>query len=107
MPCRRRCRPSTSAKPDKKAATSSAVDDQPKLTRKAHSANSAGTPMALSTWLGPTLPDEQAEPEEIEIPIKSRPIIAALALRPGTAKLETLPSRGASCPNIVTPGAIP
>ena len=54
----------------------------------AHSLSSAGTPMALSTWLGPTLPDEQADPDETEIPLRSSPIIATEFLSPGTAKFE-------------------
>ena len=51
-----------------KASISAIVEFQPTLKRMAHSLSSAGTPMALSTWLGPTFPDEQADPDDTETP---------------------------------------
>lgn len=73
---------------------------------KPHSASSAGTCIAASTWLAPTLPDEQAEPEETARPRRSSPIIATAFFNPGTAKLLVLPIRSAFSANTTRSGAI-
>ncbi len=49
--------------------------------------------MAARTWLGATLPEEQAEPEEIAIPARSRAISRVSAGTPGTAKQSVCGSR--------------
>src|SRR5262249_37505137 len=72
------------------AVTSSMVEDQPKLARKAQAARPCSTPMAVSTWLNATLPEEQVEPELILTPSRSSPISAVSAVRPGMAKQEVL-----------------
>src|SRR5689334_3911107 len=88
-----------------KASISALVVLQPTLTRMAHSLSSAGTPIALSTWLGPTLPDEQADPDDTETPFKSRPIIATEFLSPGIAKSSVLPIRSDFSPKTTAFGA--
>ena len=47
------------------------VEDQPKLARRAQAASFSSTPIAASTWLTETLPDEQVEPELIITPSRS------------------------------------
>src|SRR5690606_20903224 len=90
---------------ERNAVASSSVEFQPKLTRRAHSASSGATPMANRTWLTLTLPDEQAEPDETDTPCRSSAIMAVALLRPGMAKLTTLPTRSASAPKMTTSGA--
>src|SRR5260370_26988971 len=74
------------------ASTSSSVESQPKLTRRAHRAKSSDTPIAASTCDGRTLPDEQAAPELTITPSRSRAITAVSAATPGMAKFEVFPS---------------
>src|SRR5690606_8161024 len=54
----------------------------PKLMRIAVFAVSGGTPIAASTWLGATLPDEQADPEDTETPSRSSAITSVSAGTP-------------------------
>src|SRR5690606_12599560 len=98
LPCQaalpsRLWRDSRVPKPARNASASAMVEFQPKLTRRAQLARSLGTPMAARTWLAPTLPDEHAEPDETDRPIRSSAIIAVALPRSGTAKLVTLPIR--------------
>src|SRR6185437_6243422 len=58
-PCVRRC---NAVQASMKWAISASVVDQPRLTRIVTSAIAGPMPMAASTWLEPTLPDEQAAP---------------------------------------------
>src|SRR5690606_2539241 len=64
----RRVRAYSRAQTSTKWSTSAAVLAQPKLIRIALAASAGGTPMAASTWDGPTLPEEQAEPVLIAMP---------------------------------------
>jgi hypothetical protein len=75
---------------------SSSVVEGPIETRKAPS--SAANPMALRTWLGPTRPDEQADPAESATPARSKAICAVSALTPGIAKKVVFASLGADRP---------
>ena len=86
------------------AFTSSMVEDQPKLARKAQRASASSTPIASSTWLIDTLPDEQVEPELIATPSRSSAISAVSAVRPGMAKPLVLHSRVAPAPKITVCG---
>ena len=83
------------------------LDAQPRLTRIAPAASAGATPIAASTWLGPTLPDEQAEPDDTATPSRSSRISSVAAARPGTAKASVLGSRGAAAPNTTASGAAP
>ena len=56
--------------------------------------------MAASTCEGLTLPDEQAEPEDTAIPLRSKAIMAVSAFSPGTANKVVLGSRSACAPKI-------
>ena len=60
--------------------------------------------MAASTCEAVTLPEEQAEPDETAMPLRSKAIMAVSALTPGTANSVVLGSRGASAPKITTSG---
>ena len=79
------------------AFNSSAVVDQPKLTRMRIAPAPARRPSRVSTWLRRTLPDEQAAPALTATPSRSSAITAVSALMPGTATQMVLASRGASC----------
>src|ERR1035437_1122122 len=74
---------------------SRSVVAQPRLTRTAPRASPGSTPIAASTCEACTLPDEQAEPEETAIPLRSKAIIAVSAFMPGTVNSVVLGSRGA------------
>lgn len=54
-----------------KRSNSSAVVARPNDTRSAHAASASGTPIARSTPLGLTFPDEQADPAETAKPARS------------------------------------
>ena len=62
-------------------------------------------PIAFRTWLGPTLPDEQAEPADSATPARSKAICAVSALMPGMAKKTVLARRSALRPKISASGA--
>src|SRR5690349_20648544 len=83
-----------------KDSTSASVESRPKLTRTAPWARAGATPMAASTWEAATLPDEQAAPDDIAKPARSRPITVVSALVPGRAKRVVLGSRSAAAPKI-------
>ena len=55
----------------------------PKLTRTTSRAAAGSQPIAARTWLGLTLPDEQALPAETAIPARSKAISCAAAGTPG------------------------
>src|ERR1039458_5946277 len=57
-----------------KFSISRSLVDQPRLTRTAPCASEDFTPMAASTCEACTLPDEQAEPEDTAIPLRSKAI---------------------------------
>ena len=59
---------------------------QPRLTLSAALARPAGTPIASRTCEGPTLPDEQAEPDETAMPWRSSAMTAVSASKPSSAK---------------------
>jgi hypothetical protein len=65
-------------------STSSAVVAAPIETRSAPP--SSPWPIAFSTWLGPTLPDEQAEPADKATPARSKAICTVSALAPGDSE---------------------
>src|SRR6185312_4470807 len=71
------------------SSISSGVVAAPTDTRNAPASS---RPMAFSTWLGPTLPDEQAEPAESATPARSKAICAVSAFMPGIAKNVVLAS---------------
>src|SRR5204863_6041336 len=87
------------------AMTSSMLEDQPKLARRAQAASLSSTPMAVSTWLTATLPDEQVEPELIITPSRSSPISAVSAVRCAMAKADVLHSRADPLPKKMVSGA--
>src|SRR5690606_41757026 len=58
----------------------------------------------LRTRLAPTLPDEQADPAEIETPARSNAMSAVSALTPGMAKKTVLGRRASPSPKIIAPG---
>src|SRR5690606_24577828 len=62
--------------------------------------------MAANTWLGPTLPDEHAEPADKAIPARSNAICTVSAFCSCKEKKVVLGIRGALCPYIVASGAI-
>ena len=72
---------------------SASVVDQPRLIRIVPAAISGGTPIAASTWLGPTLPEEQAAPALIMTPSRSSAITWVSADAPGIASAVVLGSR--------------
>src|SRR5215813_6640637 len=55
----------------RKWATSASVEFQPRLTRIVEQTRSGRTSIALSTWLGPTFPEEQAAPALTMTPSRS------------------------------------
>ena len=61
---------------------SPAVVLQPRLTRMVDSASAGSTPMAASTWLVATLPEEQAAPAETATPARSRAMTCVAAAMP-------------------------
>src|SRR6185437_14266837 len=87
------------------ASTSASPDAQPRLIRIAPAASAGATPIAANTFDGPTLPDEQAEPEEAAIPSRSSRISSVAAASPGMAKASVLGSRAAAAPNTTASGA--
>src|ERR1700681_4189322 len=66
-------------------STSASVVLQPRLTRTAPRVSSAATPLAARPLDACTFPDEQAEPEDAAIPLRSKAIIAVSAFTPGSA----------------------
>ena len=81
------------------------ADSHPRLSRIAHLARSAGTPIAASTWLGATLPDEQADPEDTATPARSSAITSVSAGTPGIAKHSVCGKRATPALNTVARGA--
>jgi hypothetical protein len=61
--------------------------------------------MAVSTWLGETLPEEQAEPAPTSTSSRSSAISWRSAPKPGAAKQSVCGSRSAASPKMVTPAA--
>ncbi len=90
---RLRRRASVVSHASRKASMSRAVVVGPVLTRRVQRARSSGTPMAASTWLAATLPDEQAEPELTAMPARSSDISEVSAAIPGVAKSVVLGRR--------------
>ena len=88
----------------RKRSTSASVVLQPRLTRTAPRESAGSTPMAAKTLEACTLPDEQADPEDTAIPLRSKAIIAVSALTPGTANKVVLGRRGALAPKITACG---
>src|SRR5262245_7282682 len=87
------------------SSTSLSFDSWPKLTRSAPLAKSGATPIAASTRLERTLPDEHAAPELTATPSRSMAITAVSALSPGSAKLEVLGRRATLLPKtMASPG---
>ena len=76
---------STSCQALANISMSDLVDSQPKLIRIAAWASAGGAPIAARTWLGPTLPEEHAEPDDTATPAKSRAITRVSAEVPATA----------------------
>ena len=70
-------------------------------------ASFGGTPIAASTWLGATLPDEQAEPDETATPSRSSAITSVSAAIPSTPTQSVCGSRGAPAPKTVAAGRSP
>ena len=92
-----------SAPPQCRPGIDEAVDitgmvPQPRLTRIADAASSAGTPMAVSTWEGFTLPLEQADPALTAIPARSKAMIWVSLVAPGIDTQEVLATLGAARP---------
>ena len=55
-------------------------------SRRAARPSSSPWPIAFSTWLGPTLPDEQADPADSATPARSKAICAVSAFMPGNGE---------------------
>src|SRR5438105_2728017 len=81
-----------------KRSTSSSVVFQPRLTRMAPLTISGARPMAASTCDLATLPEEQAEPEEIAIPSRSNAMSNVSASTPGQHKHVVFGSRSTDDP---------
>ena len=79
-------------------------NSHPRLSRIAHLARSAGTPIAASTWLGATLPDEQADPDDTATPAKSIAITRVSAGTPGIARQRVWGKRATPALNTVARG---
>ena len=73
--------------------------------RIALSASAGATPIASSTWLRVTLPDEQAEPALTITPARSSAITCVDDATPGIAIESVFGRRGASAPNTAASGA--
>src|SRR5581483_10793749 len=82
----------------RKRAMSASLVLQPRLTRIVQPAISGGSPIACSTWLGPTLPEEQAAPALTITPARSSAITWVSAAMPGSAIAEVFGRRGAAAP---------
>src|SRR5262245_34744245 len=67
------------AQVSRNVSISPGVVEKPRLSRMAPRENSAGTPIAASTWDGATFPDEHAEPDDTAIPARSSAIRAVSA----------------------------
>ena len=65
----------------------------------------AATPIAASTWLGPTLPEEQAAPALTMTPSRSSAMTWVSAATPGIAIAEVFGRRGAAAPSTTASGA--
>src|SRR6185437_16113200 len=87
-----------------KCSISAAVVVQPKLTRIVASAIAGSRPIAARTWLGPTLPDEQAAPALTITPARSNAITWVSAGIPGIASAEVLGRRGTPAPITIASG---
>src|SRR5665213_1695144 len=85
-------------------STSASLVLQPRLMRTAPRESAGSTPIAASTCEACTLPDEQAEPEDTAISLRSNAIIAVSALMPGTANKVVLGSRARPLPKITACG---
>src|SRR5258708_35981066 len=84
----------------------SASDElQPRLTRIVDPARSAPTPIAASTWLGPTLPEEQAAPALTMTPSRSSAMTWVSAGVPGHAVAGAFGKRCAGAPHTPPAGA--
>ena len=59
---------------------------------------SGGSPIAASTWLGPTLPDEQAAPALTMTPSRSSAMTCVSAATPGIASAVVFGKRGTAAP---------
>src|SRR5690606_17448301 len=88
------------------SSTSASVVVHPRLTRMADRATSSGKPIAVSTGLTPTLPDEHAAPALMATPAKSNRITSVSADRPGSARHVVLGRRSAPDPIASASGAM-
>src|SRR5262249_42912550 len=79
---------------------------QPRLTRIVEPAISGGAPIACSTWLGPTLPEEQAAPALTMTPSRSSAMTWVSAETPGSAIALVLGNLSARDPMITASGAV-
>ena len=84
---------------------SASAERHPRLTRMAPCLKSCAIPIASRTWDRPTLPEEQAEPEDTATPPRSSAIISRSALTPGMLNALVLGSRGRPAPKITASGA--
>src|SRR3546814_14584064 len=84
---------------------SAGVLAQPSETRIAEPASLSLAPMALSTWDGCTLPEEQTATELTATPARSSAMSWVSAGSPASATREVLGSRGAAAPKTLTYGA--
>src|SRR6516165_4071800 len=90
----------------RKCAISASLELQPRLTRIVEAAISGSTCIAARTWLGPTLPDEQAAPALTITPSRSSATTWVSAAIPGSAIAEVFGKRGAAAPSTTASGAI-
>ena len=74
------------------------VVPHPRLTRIAEPASPAGTPMAVSTWDGLTLPLEQADPALTAMPARSSAMIWVSLVAPGIDMQVVLATLGEAWP---------
>ncbi len=77
---------------------------RPRLTRIAARATSGSRPMASSTWLAPTLPDEQAAPALTAMPARSSAITSVSAACRARRCTTCWARRGASAPMTTASG---
>src|SRR5262249_45100961 len=90
----------------RKCSISASLVLQLRLTRIVEAAISAEAPIPSKTWLGPTLPEEQAAPALTMTPSRSRAMTCVSAETPGSAIALVLGRRGAVDPMTIASGAI-
>src|SRR3569623_2850796 len=79
-----------------KASISDSVLVSPRLTRKAVPACAGSKPIAVTTWLGRTLPEEQADPALTAMPARSNAITKVSADLAPALKQRVFGSRATS-----------